>query len=110
MRHKLAILYLMFCTLAPPVLAKNTVAPSPGVFPPFESALSGTASPDETAMVLKIIALLTVIALAPSILIMVTSFVRVVIVLSFLRQAIGTQVLPPNQLIIGLSLFLTAFI
>jgi flagellar biosynthesis protein FliP len=90
--------------------AKNTTSPNPNLFPPIENALSGTSSPDQTAVVLKIIALLTIIALAPSILIMFTSFVRVVIVLSFLRQAIGTQVLPPNQLIIGLSLFLTAFI
>lgn len=67
-------------------------------------------SADQTAMALKIVALMTVLALAPSILIMTTSFVRVVIVFSFLRQAIGTQVLPPNQLIVGLSLFLTAFI
>lgn len=66
--------------------------------------------PQQTATVLKIIGLLTVLSLAPSILIMMTSFVRVVIVLSFLRQAIGTQVLPPNQLVIGLALFLTAFI
>ena len=66
--------------------------------------------PEQTAVILKILAVLTVLALAPSILIMMTSFVRVVIVFSFLRQAIGTQVLPPNQLIVGLSLFLTAFI
>jgi flagellar biosynthetic protein FliP len=96
--------------LSHPVLAKNTTTPALGVFPPIESALSGTASTDQTAVVLKIIAMLTIISLAPSILIMFTSFIRVVIVLSFLRQAIGTQVLPPNQLIIGLSLFLTAFI
>jgi len=65
---------------------------------------------EQNAVALKILALLTVLALAPSLLIMLTSFVRIVIVLSFLRQAIGTQVLPPNQLIVGLALFLTAFI
>lgn len=70
----------------------------------------GGGSTEQTAMALKIVALLTVLALAPSILIMMTSFVRVVIVFSFLRQAIGTQVLPPNQLIIGMALFLSAFI
>jgi flagellar biosynthesis protein FliP len=70
----------------------------------------GGANSEQTAMALKIVAMLTILALAPSILIMTTSFVRVVIVFSFLRQAIGTQVLPPNQLIIGLSLFMTAFI
>jgi flagellar biosynthetic protein FliP len=72
--------------------------------------LSSTSSPEQVAVVLKIIALLTVLSLAPSILILMTSFVRIVIVLSFLRQAIGTQTLPPNQLLVGLALFLTAFI
>jgi flagellar biosynthetic protein FliP len=78
--------------------------------PPLQISMGGANSPDQVAVVLKIVALLTVIALAPSILIMMTSFVRIVIALSFLRQAIGTQVLPPNQLIVGLSLFLTVFV
>ena len=72
--------------------------------------MNGAQGADQNAVVLKIIAMLTILALAPSLLIMLTSFVRIVIVLSFLRQAIGTQVLPPNQLIVGLALFLTAFI
>jgi flagellar biosynthetic protein FliP len=81
-----------------------------GAIPPLQISMGGASSPDQVAVVLKIVALLTVIALAPSILIMMTSFVRIVIALSFLRQAIGTQVLPPNQLIVGLSLFLTVFV
>ncbi|MEE3392234.1 MAG: flagellar type III secretion system pore protein FliP [Lachnospiraceae bacterium] len=56
---------------------------------------------------LKILLLLTILALAPSILIMVTSFVRVVVVLHFLRTALGTQTTPPNQVIIALALFIT---
>ncbi len=59
---------------------------------------------------LQLIAVLTVMALAPSILVMVTSFTRIVVVLSLLRSALGTQTAPPNAIIIGLSLFLTAFI
>lgn len=59
---------------------------------------------------LKILLFLTVIALAPSILIMLTSFTRIVIVLHFVRAALGTQTVPPNQVIIGLALFLTLFI
>ncbi len=81
-----------------------------GAVPPLQIALGGASSPDQFAVVLKIVALMTVLALAPSILIMMTSFIRIVIVLSFLRQALGTQVLPPNQLIVGLSLFLTVFV
>lgn len=78
--------------------------------PGLQLSLANGTGTEQTAVVLKIIAMLTVLALAPSLLIMMTSFVRVVIVLSFLRQAIGTQVLPPNQMIVALSLFLTAFI
>ena len=64
----------------------------------------------DAAVSLKIIFLLTILSLAPSILIMMTSFTRIVVVLSFLRTAMGTQQMPPNQLIIGLSLFLTFFV
>lgn len=59
---------------------------------------------------LRILLFLTVIALAPSILIMLTSFTRIVIVLHFVRAALGTQTVPPNQVLIGISLFLTLFI
>jgi len=60
-----------------------------------------------TERVIQLIALLTVLSLAPAILIMMTSFTRIIIVLSLLRQAMGTTQLPPNQVIIGLSLFMT---
>lgn len=63
-----------------------------------------------TQRALQFIALLTVLSLAPSILIMVTSFTRIVVVLSLLRSALGTQTAPPNAVIIGLSVFLTAFV
>jgi flagellar biosynthesis protein FliP len=62
------------------------------------------------SVVVQIFLLLTVLSLAPSILVMVTCFTRIAIVLSLLRQAIGTNQMPPNQIIIGLSLFLTFFI
>lgn len=63
-----------------------------------------------TAVVLQILALLTVLSLAPAFFIMVTSFTRVVIVLSFLRQALGTQAVPPNQILISIALFITIFV
>ncbi len=63
-----------------------------------------------TERALQMVALLTVLSLAPSILVMVTSFARIVIVLSLLRSAIGTQTAPPNTVLTGLALFLTAFI
>jgi len=66
--------------------------------------------PGQTAIVVQIFMLLTVLSLAPAILIMLTSFTRMAIVLSVMRQAIGTQSMPPNQVIIGLALFLTFFV
>lgn len=59
---------------------------------------------------IRILLVLTVIALVPSILVMLTSFTRIVVVLHFIRQALGTQTAPPNQVMIGLALFLTVFI
>ena len=70
----------------------------------------GQQGPKQTAVVLQILALLTVLSLAPALFIMVTSFTRMVIVLSFLRQALGTQQVPPNQVLISLALFLTLFV
>src|SRR5690606_4955970 len=58
---------------------------------------------------LQIMALLTVLTLAPAILVMLTSFTRIVVVLSFVRSALALQQMPPNQVIIGLALFLTFF-
>ncbi len=66
--------------------------------------------PSATGRILQFFILLTVITLAPSILVMMTSFVRIVVVLSFLRTALGLQQTPPNAVLIGLSLFLTLFI
>lgn len=67
-------------------------------------------SPQEVAASIQILILLTVLTLAPAILIMTTSFTRIIIILAFIRQALGTQQSPPNQILIGLALFLTFFI
>lgn len=69
-----------------------------------------TDRPQDVAASLQILGLLTVLTLAPAILMLMTSFTRIVIVLSFVRQAIGTQMMPPNQVVIGLALFLTFFV
>ena len=63
-----------------------------------------------TERAIQLIALLTVLSLAPSILVMVTSFTRIVVVLSLLRTALGTATAPPNSVLISLALFLTAFV
>lgn len=69
-----------------------------------------TDRPQDVAASLQILGLLTVLTLAPAILMLMTSFTRIVIVLGFTRQALGTQMMPPNQVVIGLALFLTFFV
>ncbi len=78
--------------------------------PSLELNVETATTPEEVAVVLEIIALLTILALAPAILILMTPFTRLVVVFHFLRQAMGTQSSPPNQVIIGLALFMTFFI
>lgn len=78
--------------------------------PSLSLSFGSSQKPTEMVGVLRIVMMLTVLTLAPAILIMMTSFTRIVVVLSFLRQALGTQQMPPNQLIVGLSLFLSFFI
>ncbi len=70
----------------------------------------GEGSGTLTGRVIQLIALTTVLALAPSILVVITSFVRIVVVLSILRSAMGTQTTPPNTVLVSLALFLTFFI
>ncbi len=66
--------------------------------------------PSSTGRIIQLFILITVLSLAPSILVMVTSFTRIVVVLSFLRTAMGTQQTPPNQVMVSLALFLTIFV
>lgn len=67
-------------------------------------------NPNEIVNAIKLVIILTILTLAPAILIMMTSFTRIIIVFSFLKQAMGVQQMPPNQMLVGLSLFLTFFI
>lgn len=76
----------------------------------FNLNLSTDGQGSGVASTLKIVILLTVISIAPSLLLMVTSFTRIIIVLHFVRSALATQTTPPNQVLIGLALFLTIFI
>jgi flagellar biosynthetic protein FliP len=85
-------------------------APSVPMIPEINLRIGTGDQPQNFTSNIQILLILTVLALAPSILVMMTSFTRIVIVLSFLRHALGTQQMPPNQIMIGLSLFLTMFI
>ncbi|WHZ06013.1 flagellar type III secretion system pore protein FliP [Neobacillus sp. YX16] len=70
----------------------------------------GSDDPEKVSNTLRIIILLTVMSIAPSFLVLMTCFTRIVIVLGFVRTALGTQQMPPNQVIIGLALFMTFFV
>ena len=99
-RRLLVILALLFVALP---LARAQV-------PSVSLGLESSDDPQDVAVVLQILFLLTILSLAPAILMLTTCFTRVVIVLSFLRRALGTNQTPSNQIIVGLSLFLTFFI
>lgn len=77
--------------------------------PKIELNLSDVEDPDSFLPALKIVALLTILSVAPALLLMTTSFTRIIVVLAFIRQALGTQSMPPNQVLIGLAMFLTMF-
>lgn len=89
----------------PAAAAQETVK-----IPNLTISLGSSGDPSQLVSGIQILLLLTVLATAPALLMMVTSFTRVVVVLSFVRRAIGTQTTPPNQVLIALSLFLTVFI
>lgn len=103
----ISLLFIAFMILIP----DTCWAINPTTATPYLSiGIDKAKSPGEVAVVIQIFALLTVLSLAPAILVMLTSFTRIAIVLSLLRQAMGTHQMPPNQIILGLALFLTFFI
>jgi flagellar biosynthesis protein FliP len=91
-------------------LAAVAAAQSDITIPKLSLDLGQSNDSDDVSTTLQILALLTVLSLAPAILILTTSFTRIVIIFSFLRSALGTPTIPPNQVVIGLSLFLTFFV
>jgi len=94
----------LFFLTASPLLGAAMPIPSINI------GISNTDEPGDIALTLQVIALLTILSLAPAILILMTSFTRLVVVFHFLRQAMGTQQSPPNQVLVGLSLFITLFV
>ncbi|MDY0191447.1 MAG: flagellar type III secretion system pore protein FliP [Desulfuromonas sp.] len=93
------------------LLCLLVVAPAAAIdLPTITLGVKNAATPSEVSTAVQLLLVLTVLSAAPAILLMTTAFVRVVVVLSFVRQAMGTQQMPPNQVIVGLALFLTFFI
>lgn len=85
-------------------------APEPIALPTISVGVGKVTKPGDISVTLQILFLMTIISLAPGLLIMTTSFTRIVVVLSFLRNALGTQQSPSNQIVVSLALFLTFFI
>jgi flagellar biosynthetic protein FliP len=86
------------------------LAPADALAQALTFDLGAETAGTSTGRIIQLIALITVLSLAPSILVMMTSFTRIVVVLSFLRTAMGLQQTPPNSVIVSLALFLTAFV
>jgi len=97
---------ILICLFGFGLACSQTAIPIPKVSFGVEKA----GSPEDVAVTLEIVAMLTVLSLAPSIIIMMTAFTRIVVVLNFVKKALGTTEAPPNQMVMGLSLFLTFFV
>ncbi len=111
--HRIAF----FSILALLSLTVILLCPSPGgaqakglSLPTVKVGVGEAKNSEDVSVLIQILFLLTILSLAPAILVMMTSFTRLIIVFSFLRNAMGIHQMPPNQILIGLSLFLTFFI
>lgn len=109
MKNKQRGLHIAIVIIVIIIFSSNVFA-EPVVPFKFGFNIEPSQKPEDVSASIQILLLLTVLSLAPSILIMMTSFTRIIIVLSFLRNALGTQQMPPNQVLIGLALFLSLFI
>ena len=111
MKYNLMKIVLCGCVVLGLFLMTGFVSESEAIpFPNITLGVEDADNPEKVSSALQILVLLTILTLAPAILIMTTSFARIIIVLSFLRQAMGTQQTPPTQILIGLALFLTMFV
>ena len=110
MTRRTAAFTILFCLLAAPLFAAEPAAAArQAIVPPQNLSLQVNGLGAVSAP-LQIVVLHTLLSFVPAMLVMMTSFTRIAIVFHFLRQAIGTQEMPSNQMVIGLTLFLTAFI
>ena len=95
---------------AAPAMTMPAMPSGPGAGIPALPVKSAPGGGQNWTLSLQVLALMTVLTLLPAVLLMMTSFTRIIIVLGFLRQALGTQSTPPNQVLLGLALFLTLFV
>ncbi len=101
------LLFFLIPVLLLSVIVSESLA---ATLPTLQVGLTETDDPKEVAVVIEILLLFTVLSMAPAILLLTTCFTRLIVAFSFLRSALGTQQMPPAQVLIGLALFLTLFI
>jgi len=102
--YRVLPLVLLLVSAQLPVYAEGSIIPG------LDINIGTSNDPADTSVTLQILLLITLLSIAPAILVLMTSFTRIVIVLSFVRTSLATQQMPPNQVLIGLALFLTFFI
>lgn len=107
LRH--CTLFVMLLSIVLGICVPSKAFAADGKIPTIGIDLKETDDPTDLVPAMKIVAILTILSIAPAIMLMMTSFTRILVILSFVRQALGTSSMPPNQVIVGLSLFLTAF-
>jgi len=107
-----SIAMILVAITAHPAAAQSVPGPSNPIvpIPQINVGVTPATKPQQVAMSLQILLLLTVLTLAPSLMVLMTSFTRIIIVLSFVRTAMGTTTVPPTQVLVGLALLLTFFI
>jgi len=110
MNRKLFCIVLLVMVAVPGISFAQDIGGLRMPIPKIAFDINEAQSPKDVALSLQILFLLTILTLAPSIILMTTAFTRVVIVLDFIKRALSLQQMPPNQVIVGLALFLTVFI
>jgi len=107
----LSLLVVLSCCLESEAQAQTQSGQGGGIaIPKISIEMQDGSKPGEVVGAMRILIILTILTMAPALLITMTAFTRIVIVMFFLRQALGTQYMPPSQILIGLSLFLTLFV
>lgn len=105
-RNSLLVLLLVLIIFPAEINSQPTTVPIPKI----GIDIGASDKPEDVAVTLQILLLMTILSLAPSILIMTTSYLRTIIVFHFLKSALGTQTMPPGQLLAGIALFITFFV
>jgi flagellar biosynthetic protein FliP len=106
MIRRIAAVCLAFAVLAAEMPAQQTTLPMPKI----SLEVGKATKPEDVSVTLQILFLMTILSLAPALLILTTAFTRIIIVLHFLKQAMGTPQMPPPQVLLGLAMFLTFFV